>query len=109
MFTNQLPQSPDFGRQGITAAKPTHTNPLPEIYPNGGAPQGWGLSFMITGGPTGRSETTGFWAGLSNLYWWADRERGVGGIVASQVLPFADLKVFGTWFQLEGVVYAGLE
>lgn len=30
---------------------------------------------------------------LPNLYWWADREKGVGGIVASQILPFAGTAV----------------
>lgn len=108
MFTNQIPQLPEFGRQGIPAAKPTHSNPIPELYPNDGAPQGWGLSFMITGGATGRSEGTGWWAGLANLYWWADREKGIGGIMASQVLPFADLRTIGTWIGLEKTVYDAL-
>lgn len=63
---------------------------------------------MITGGATGRSEGTGWWAGLANLYWWADREKGVGGIMASQVLPFADLRTIGTWIGLEKTVYDAL-
>jgi hypothetical protein len=48
-------------------------------------PQGWGLTFMITmkEGQIGRGKNTGHWAGLPNLFWWADREKGVGGIVAS--------------------------
>jgi hypothetical protein len=39
-------------------------------------------------GQTGRGKNTGHWAGLPNLFWWADREKGVGGIVASQIVPF---------------------
>ncbi|OAL05423.1 beta-lactamase/transpeptidase-like protein [Phaeosphaeriaceae sp. SRC1lsM3a] len=110
MFTNQLEQFPDFGRQGIPDAKPDLTNPLPDLYPvENNAPQGWGLTFMIAnGGPTGRSKTTGFWAGLPNCWWWCDREKGVGGIVCSQILPFGDMKVLGLWFNIETQIYQAL-
>lgn len=107
MFRNQIPQFPDFGRQGITAAKKHLTNDLPDLSPNPGKPQGWGLSFMLAGSsPTGRSETTASWGGLANLFWWADRENGVGGMIATQILPFADMKVIGLLIQLEALVYA---
>jgi CubicO group peptidase (beta-lactamase class C family) len=81
---------PNFGRQGITPPKPDLSNPLPELYPQGDLPQGWGLTFFLHQhpGPTGRSGTTGWWAGLPNLFWWADRENGLGGIIASQVSRF---------------------
>jgi hypothetical protein len=110
MFTNQVEKFPDFARQGIPAAKPDLTNPIPEIYPvEGNPPQGWGLTFMLSnGGPTGRSKSTGFWAGLPNCWWWADREKGVGGIICSQILPFADAKVLGLWFNVEEQVYQAL-
>lgn len=68
MFKNQIPQLPQFGRQEMPTAKPDLTNPLPELYPTeGNSPQGWGLSFMLTGGATGRSAGTAWWAGLANL------------------------------------------
>ncbi|KAI1172007.1 beta-lactamase/transpeptidase-like protein [Nemania sp. FL0916] len=106
MFQNQIPEFPDFGRQGIPAAKPDLTNPIPDLYPlPDHAVQGWGLSFMLTGGGTGRSKTTGWWAGLPNLFWWCDRENGVAGIVCSQVLPFLDAAVVGMWFEVETAVY----
>lgn len=92
MFTNQIPEFPDFGRHAIPAAKPDLTNPIPELYPQPAEqPQGWGLTFMLTlhPGATGRGGNTGWWAGLPNLFWWCDREGGVAGIVASQILPFA--------------------
>lgn len=109
MFTNQIPKFPDFGRNGIPAAKPDLTNAIPEIYPvPGNGPQGWGLTFMLTGGATGRSSTTGFWAGLPNLWWWCDREKGVAGIVCTQILPFADAQVLGLWVRVESAVYAAL-
>ncbi|KAK2616242.1 hypothetical protein QQS21_000877 [Conoideocrella luteorostrata] len=110
MFTNHIPKFPQFGRQGIPASKPDLTNPTLDVYPTpGNAPQGWGLSFMLTGGQTGRSEGTGWWAGLANLFWWADRENGVGGIVCTQILPFADPRVLGLWTELESGVYQGLK
>jgi CubicO group peptidase (beta-lactamase class C family) len=109
MFRNQIPNFPNFGRQGILAAKPDLTNAIPEIYPvPGNEPQGWGLTFMLTGGATGRSAGTGFWAGLPNLWWWCDREKGVAGIVCTQVLPFADMKVLGLWVDIESKVYQAL-
>jgi CubicO group peptidase (beta-lactamase class C family) len=110
MFKNQIPKFPNFGRQGIPASKPWLTNPLPDLYPiPPEQPQGWGLTFMLTSGPTGRSPGTATWAGLPNLWWWCDREKGVAGIICSQVLPFADAKVLGLWFDVETGIYAALE
>lgn len=112
MFTNSIPQFPQFGRQGIVPAKAHLTNPGPDLYPQEGNPgQGWGLTFMITEEPgaTGRGRNTGWWAGLVNLFWWCDREKGVGGMIAGQVLPFGDMNVMGAWFGAEKAVYDGLE
>ena len=98
MFTNQIPQFPDFGRQGVPAAKPDLTNPLPNLYPEDpDTPQGWGLTFMLThlkGGAGGRGQGTAWCAGLANLFWWCDREKGVAGMVASQILPFGGILDF---------------
>jgi CubicO group peptidase (beta-lactamase class C family) len=91
MFTNQIPNMPDFGRQGVPAAKPDLTNPLGDMYPQPPEQaQGWGLSMFMTIHPaaTGRGANTGWWAGLPNLFWWCDREKGVAGIIASQIVPF---------------------
>ncbi|EFQ34604.1 beta-lactamase [Colletotrichum graminicola M1.001] len=109
MFTNQISKFPNFSRQGLRDAKPELTNNLPELYTiPGNPPQGWGLTFMITGGTTGRSDGTAWWAGLPNLFWWCDRENGVAGIVCSQILPFGDPAVFGLWSEVEAAVYRGL-
>lgn len=110
MFTNQIPEMPQFGRQGTAAAIPELTNPIAELYPQPKEQeQGWGLTFMITvhPGATGRGRNTGWWAGLPNLFWWADREKGVGGMVASQILPFGDGNVMGLWAECESLVYQG--
>ncbi|KIV86035.1 hypothetical protein PV11_01676 [Exophiala sideris] len=106
MFENQIPSFPHFGKQGIPAAKSDLTNTIPDLYP--GSQQGWGLTFMLSDGPTGRSSGTGHWAGLPNLYWWCDRAQGVAGMICSQILPFADPQVLGLWVELESGVYSGL-
>jgi CubicO group peptidase (beta-lactamase class C family) len=112
MFTNQIPEMPNFGRQAITPAKPELSNALPELYPQPhDQAQGWGLTFFlhVHPGPTGRSGSTGWWAGLPNLFWWADRENGLGGIIASQIIPFGDMKVMGLWAQIEAGLYTGIK
>lgn len=110
MFRNQIPNFPNASRQPIPAAKPDLTNPISELYPvAGNPPQGWGLTFMLAnGGATGRSKTTGHWAGLANLWWWCDRENGVAGLVCTQILPFADANVLGLWVGIEAEVYKAL-
>ncbi|OLN97850.1 Acyltransferase LovD 3 [Colletotrichum chlorophyti] len=109
MFTNQIPHLPNFSKKGVEAAKPDLTNELSELYPvPDDRPQGWGLTFMITGGTTGRSDSTAWWAGLPNLFWWCDRENGVAGIICSQILPFGDPAVLGLWSEVETAVYRGL-
>lgn len=59
-------------------------------------------------GATGRGANTAWWAGIANLFWWADREKGVAGMIASQVMPFGDLNVMGQWGACEAAVYASL-
>lgn len=110
MFTNQIPEQPHFARRQLPAVKPELVYPVDEPYPPCPPchPQGWGLSFMISPGITGRSEATGHWSGLSNVFWWCDREEGVAGIVASQVLPFVDPYAAKLWVEVEAKVYEGL-
>jgi CubicO group peptidase (beta-lactamase class C family) len=91
MFTNQIPQWPNFGRTPIITGRPEYANSVTELYPQPhDQPQGFGLTIFLTihEGTTGRGKNTGFWGGLPNLFWWVDRERGVGGIVAGQLVPF---------------------
>lgn len=111
MFTNQLAHQPNFARHNLHAVKEDLVYPATELYPlcPAGKPQGWGLSFMISPGVTGRPDTTAHWSGLSSIFWWCDREKGVAGIVGSQVLPFADQKAAMLWAQIEGKVYGALQ
>ena len=85
MFTNQIPQFPNFGRKSLPSVKSDLVNSMSELFPQPhDQEQGWGLTFMITPhrGPTGRSANTAHWAGLPNLWWWCDREKGIAGMVS---------------------------
>jgi len=68
------------------------------------------MSFMqtIEPGATGRGANTCWWAGIANLFYWVDREKGVAGMIASQILPFGDQHVMGAWFGAEKSVYDAL-
>ncbi|KAK7519094.1 beta-lactamase/transpeptidase-like protein [Phyllosticta citriasiana] len=112
MFTNSIPSQPNFARRGLSDAMPLLTNPLPELYPMpDNPPQGWGLTFMLTNldgtAKTWRGRCTGNWAGIANLYYWVDREKGIAGMLASQTLPFADADVMGSWVACEKAAYEG--
>jgi CubicO group peptidase (beta-lactamase class C family) len=76
-----------------------------EFFP--GMDKRWGLSFMInnTEAPTGRSPGSLAWAGLANTYYWIDQKKGVGGVYATQVLPFADVKSLPLFYAFEKTVY----
>jgi methyl acetate hydrolase len=78
-----------------------------EFFP--GMPKGWGLTFMINNeqAPTGRSAGSLAWAGLANTYYWIDLTRGLGGVYATQIFPFADHKALPLFFEFEKTVYQG--
>lgn len=91
MLSNHIPQFPNFARQEFgDSVDPLLISRASEIYPQiNDPPQGWGLTFFhhVHGTQTGRAAGTVFWSGLPNLFWWADRERGLGGMIASQIVP----------------------
>lgn len=113
MFTNQIPQWPNFGRDSpMTSVKPFLANSLPEVYPQkGDPPQGWGLSFFLNLVPIKgrRAEMSAFWSGITNTYYWIDRKTGVTGFLATQVFPFGDEKVIRLFDAIERQVYKELE
>lgn len=108
MFTNQIPEHPNFARKPIEAAKPDLVNNVVEFFPQPHyQEQGWGLTFMITPhpAPTGRGANAVHWAGLPNLWWWCDREKGVAGMICTQILPAGDEKVNAVIGGVERTVY----
>lgn len=80
-----------------------------EFFP--GLSKSWALTFMVNDepAPTGRPAGALGWAGLANLFFWIDRQNGVGGFWATQILPFADATSFGGYMDFEAAVYRGLE
>jgi CubicO group peptidase (beta-lactamase class C family) len=76
-----------------------------EFFP--GVDKQWGLSFMInnTEAPTGRSAGSLAWAGLANTYFWIDPKQGIGGVYATQVLPFADKEALPLFDAFEKAAY----
>ncbi|MEL6584113.1 MAG: serine hydrolase domain-containing protein [Pseudomonadota bacterium] len=59
--------------------------------------------------PTGRAAGSLFWAGLLNSHYWIDPKRGLGGIFATQMLPFADQDFMRVYTRFETEVYEGFE
>ena len=79
-----------------------------EFFP--GMPKSWALTFMINDedAPTGRPAGALAWAGLANLYYWIDRQNGVGGFWATQIFPFADPTSVVGYLDFETAIYNNL-
>jgi methyl acetate hydrolase len=75
------------------------------LYP--GMVKKWGLGFMINTAdvPGGRAAGSLAWAGLGNTYFWIDPERQRGGVILTQILPFADPEVLNLLIELERGLY----
>ena len=91
----------------LRTVMPTLSNDA-EFFP--GMPKSWGLSFQINDekAPTGRSAGGLMWAGLANSYYWIDHTAGIGGVYATQILPFADKKSLPLYYGFETEVYQSL-
>lgn len=76
-----------------------------EFFP--GLKKSWSYTFMVNDedAPTGRPAGAIGWAGLANLFYWIDRQNGLGGFWATQILPFADPVSFGGYMEFETAVY----
>ncbi|KAL3478512.1 beta-lactamase/transpeptidase-like protein [Aspergillus californicus] len=109
MFTDQIAHLPPLSEKHMACSKADLTGEATGLHPTvQGDRQGWGLTFMLSGGITGRSLGTAHWSGLPNLRWWCDRERGIAGMVCTQVLPFGDAQAFWLSQDVESLVYEGL-
>ena len=97
----------DLRVQNLKTVAPPFTNDA-EFFP--GQPKSWGLTFQIneTAADTGRPAGTLMWAGLANSFYWIDRTNGIGGAYLSQILPFADEKSMGLFFDIEKSVYQAI-
>ncbi len=93
--------------QPMKTALPAMSNDA-EFFP--GTPKTWGLGFQINedATPTGRPAGGLMWAGLPNCFFWIDLTGGVGGVLLTQILPFADPKAVKLFEGFETAVYASL-
>ena len=76
-----------------------------EFFP--GMRKTWAYAGMRTedDAPTGRPAGELGWAGLANLYYWADRRTGIAGYWAAQVFPFFDEPCLASYLDFEAAVY----
>ena len=91
----------------LKSAVPASSNDA-EFFP--GLEKSWGLSFMILeqDAPTGRPAGSLSWAGLANSFYWIDPKNGIGGVYATQIIPFADSKSLPLAESFETIVYQNL-
>ena len=77
-----------------------------EFFP--GLNKSWAYSFMVNDedAPTGRPAGSLAWGGLANVFLWIDRRNGIGGVWATQLLPFCDEHALGAYLEFETAVYA---
>ena len=75
-----------------------------------GQRQGWGLSFLINleRSAEGRSPGSLSWGGLANTYFWIDPTAKIGGLLMTQVIPFADPAILKAYRAFERTVYEEL-
>ncbi|ETS77692.1 hypothetical protein PFICI_09754 [Pestalotiopsis fici W106-1] len=110
MFRDQLVDKPRYSSESVPVAKPWLANPTPLFPVASDHTEGWGLSFSISHFPhsTGRAAGSASWEGLANLFWFADPVNNVGGIIASQILPYGDASVIECSDRVEKMVYSSL-
>jgi methyl acetate hydrolase len=93
---------------GWTSSDPSLAN-HGEFYP--GVQKSWAYTFQVNEDPTptGRPAGQWMWAGLANLFYWIDRENGIGGFWASQIFPFQDVASYFGFMEFESAIYRTLE
>ena len=91
----------------LQSVNPTLSNDA-EFFP--GLSKSWALTFMVNDSeaPTGRPAGAIGWAGLGNLFYWIDRQNGIGGFWATQILPFGDPASFSGYLDFETAAYRSI-
>ena len=89
---------------GWTTSIPSLSNDG-EFFP--GTEKGWAYTFMTNRerAPSGRPAGSLMWAGLANTYFWIDRQSGIGGYWATQILPFQDSASYPGFVEFETTIY----
>jgi methyl acetate hydrolase len=96
-----------FKSGGWTTSIPSLAN-TGEYFP--GLPKTWAYTFQVNeeATPSGRPAGSLMWAGLANLFYWIDRQNGIGGYWGSQILPFHDVSSYPGFVDFETAVYRHL-
>jgi CubicO group peptidase (beta-lactamase class C family) len=94
----------DLNVQKLVSESPEMSNDA-EFFP--GMVKKWGLSWLINTEdvPGRRSAGSLAWAGVFNTYYWLDLKRQLGGVILTQILPFADPLVLQLLDDFETAVY----
>lgn len=89
---------------GWPSSIPSLTN-VGEFFP--GTDKGWSYTFMTNRErtPSGRPAGSLMWAGLANSFFWIDRQTGIGGYWATQILPFQDAASYPGFVEFETAIY----
>jgi methyl acetate hydrolase len=83
---------------------------ISEDFPLGAGVDSYALGFQRTEAqvPGMRSVGSLAWAGIYNTEFWIDREKGIGGVLLMQFLPFYDAKAIEVLQGFESRVYRSL-
>lgn len=97
----------DLKVREMPAIIPEMAQPIPFLP---GQTMSWAMSFGLNDQPmpTGRPANSLSWSGIANLYYWIDRQNGLGGFYASQILPFGDMPSLMAYAQVEMAAYQAL-
>jgi methyl acetate hydrolase len=98
----------DLKSGGWPTSIPSLTN-AGEFFP--GVAKSWAYTFQVNDEPTPSGRPAGqlMWAGLANLFYWIDRQNGIGGFWGSQILPFQDVASYPGFVDFETAVYRNLK
>lgn len=90
--------------------KPVTSVAVNDVHLFPGATNKFGLGFLLNAKPVpgGRAAGSLMRAGALNTYFWIDRKRGVGGVIMTQLAPFADAAVLALVEDYEKAVYTKL-
>jgi methyl acetate hydrolase len=67
---------------------------------------GFGFALNAKAVPNGRGANTMSWAGIHNTFFWIDREKQVGAVLMSHMLPFLDPRAAKLLEDFDRAVYA---
>lgn len=101
LSTNQMGDNRVMPLKSAIRAMTNEVDLFPSVHKT------WSLAFMINEEETdtGRSAGSMGWAGLANTYYWIDPTKNIGGVFATQILPFCDEKSLPLNLDFEKSVY----